>query len=84
VQVPDSAISRFEGGKVVEISTIQDQLALLKQAGSLPGDVDAAQAPSDGRARPGRKAVGTCAGRREPGPGRARGGETAGAAGATY
>jgi predicted ester cyclase len=39
VQVPDFASWRFEDGKVVEISTIQDQFALLKQAGYPPGDV---------------------------------------------
>jgi predicted ester cyclase len=42
VQVPDFATWRFEDGKVVEISTIQDQYALLKQAGYLPDDVYAA------------------------------------------
>jgi predicted ester cyclase len=42
VQVPDFASWRFEDGKVVELSTIQDQFALLKQAGYLPGDVCAA------------------------------------------
>jgi predicted ester cyclase len=42
VQVPDFAIWRFEDGEVVEKSTIQDQFALLKQAGYLPGDVYAA------------------------------------------
>jgi predicted ester cyclase len=39
VQVPDFAIWRFEDGKIVEISTIQDQFALLKRNGYLPGDV---------------------------------------------
>lgn len=42
VQVPGFASWRFEDGKVVEISTIQDQFALLKQAGYLSGDVCAA------------------------------------------
>jgi steroid delta-isomerase-like uncharacterized protein len=42
VQVPDFATWRFEDGKVVEISTIQDQFALLKQVGYLPDDVYAA------------------------------------------
>jgi len=42
VAVPDLAIWRFAGGKVVEISTIQDQFALLKQIGCLPGEVQAA------------------------------------------
>lgn len=42
VAVPDFAIWRFAGGKVVEISTIQDQFALLKQIRYLPGEVHAA------------------------------------------
>jgi predicted ester cyclase len=42
VQVADFASRRFEDGEVVEISTIQDQSALLKQVGYLPGDVCAA------------------------------------------
>lgn len=42
VEVPDFAVWRFEGGKVAEISTLQDQLALLKQIGYLPGEVRAA------------------------------------------
>jgi hypothetical protein len=40
--VPDFAVWRFEGGKVAEISTIQDQFALLKQIGYLPDGVYAA------------------------------------------
>jgi predicted ester cyclase len=36
VQVMDFAIWRFKAGQVVEISTIQDQFALLKQIGYLP------------------------------------------------
>jgi predicted ester cyclase len=39
VQVPDFAIWRFEDGKVVEISTIQDQFALLRQVGYLTGNL---------------------------------------------
>jgi hypothetical protein len=42
VRVPDFATWRFEDGKVVEISTIQDQFALLRQIGYLPGEVYAA------------------------------------------
>jgi predicted ester cyclase len=42
VQVPDFAIWRFQDGKVVEMSTIQDQFTLLKQIGYLPGYVCAA------------------------------------------
>jgi predicted ester cyclase len=42
VRVPDFASWRFEDGKVVEISMIQDQFALLKQVGYLPDDVYAA------------------------------------------
>jgi predicted ester cyclase len=42
VEVPDFAVWRFEGGKVAEISTLQDQFALLKQIGYLPGEVYAA------------------------------------------
>lgn len=42
VQAPDFAIWRFEDGEVVEMSTIQDQFTLLKQAGYLPGEVYAA------------------------------------------
>ncbi|HEY2266426.1 MAG TPA: ester cyclase [Streptosporangiaceae bacterium] len=42
VRVADFAIWRFKDGKVVEISTIQDQSDLLKQVGYLPGEVYAA------------------------------------------
>jgi predicted ester cyclase len=42
VAVPGFAVWRCEGGKVVEISTIQDQFSLLKQIGYLPGEVCAA------------------------------------------
>jgi len=42
VEVPDFAVWRFESGRVVEISTIQDQFGLLKQVGYLPDDVYAA------------------------------------------
>jgi predicted ester cyclase len=42
VQLPDFAIWRCEDGKLVEISTIQYQFALLKQVGYLTGDVYAA------------------------------------------
>jgi predicted ester cyclase len=42
VRVADFAIWRFKDGKVVEISTIQDQFALLKQVGYLRGQVYAA------------------------------------------
>jgi hypothetical protein len=36
VEVRDFAAWRFEGGTVVEISTIQDQFGLLKQIGYFP------------------------------------------------
>jgi predicted ester cyclase len=39
VQVRGFAVWRFEDGKVAEISTIQDQLAPLKQIGYLPEGV---------------------------------------------
>ena len=42
VGVPGFAVWRFEGGKVAEISTIQDQFALIKQIGYLPDGVYAA------------------------------------------
>jgi steroid delta-isomerase-like uncharacterized protein len=42
VAIPDFAVWRFEGGKVVEISTIQDQFSLLKQIGYFPDEVYAA------------------------------------------
>ncbi len=42
LQIPDFAIWCFEDGKVVEISTIQDQFTLLKQAGYFSGEVYAA------------------------------------------
>jgi steroid delta-isomerase-like uncharacterized protein len=42
VEVRDSAIWHFEDGKVVEILTLQDQFAMLKQIGYLPESVHAA------------------------------------------
>jgi len=42
VEVQDFAVWRFEGGKVAEISTIQDQFALLKQIGYFPDEIYAA------------------------------------------
>lgn len=42
VQVRDFAVWRFAGAMAAEISTIQDQFALLKQIGYLPEDVCAA------------------------------------------
>jgi len=42
VQVRDTAIWHFRDGKVVEILTLQDQFALLKQVGYLPDSVYAA------------------------------------------
>jgi predicted ester cyclase len=42
VQVRDTAIWHFQGGKVAEILTIQDQFGLLKQIGYLPESVHAA------------------------------------------
>jgi len=39
VEVRDTAIWHFQGGKVAEIFTLQDQFALLKQIGYLPGSV---------------------------------------------
>ena len=42
VEVRDQAVWRFTGGKVVEISTLQDQFGMLKQIGYLPDDVRAA------------------------------------------
>ncbi len=54
-QVRDFAAWRFEGGKVAEISTIQDQFAPLKQIGYLPEDGCAASPCPGGRGR-------TCAG----------------------
>ena len=41
VEVRDSAIWHFRGGKVTEIFTLQDQFALLKQIGYLPDGVHA-------------------------------------------
>jgi predicted ester cyclase len=38
-EVRDFAVWRFEDGKVAEISTIQDQFALLKQIGYLQEEV---------------------------------------------
>jgi predicted ester cyclase len=42
VAVPDFAVWRFEGGKVVETSTLQDQFSLLKQIGYPHDEVYAA------------------------------------------
>jgi predicted ester cyclase len=42
VEVRDFAVWRFVGGKVVGISTIQHQFALLKQIGYFPGEIYAA------------------------------------------
>jgi predicted ester cyclase len=42
VEVRDTAIWHFQGGKVTEILTLQDQFGLLKQIGYLPASVHAA------------------------------------------
>ena len=42
VEVRDSAIWHFRGGKVTEIFTLQDQFAMLKQIGYLPESIHAA------------------------------------------
>ena len=42
VEVRDFAVWRFADGKVAEISTIQDQFALLKQIGYFPEEIYAA------------------------------------------
>jgi predicted ester cyclase len=42
VEVRDTAIWHFRDGKVVEILTLQDQFAILKQIGYLPDSVHAA------------------------------------------
>jgi predicted ester cyclase len=42
VEVRDTAIWHFTGGKVTEILTLQDQFAILKQVGYLPDSVYAA------------------------------------------
>jgi predicted ester cyclase len=42
VEVRDSAIWHFRGGKVTEIFTLQDQFIMLKQIGYLPEGVHAA------------------------------------------
>jgi predicted ester cyclase len=42
VEVRDTAIWHFSGGKVVEILTLQDQFGMLKQIGYLPDSVRAA------------------------------------------
>jgi predicted ester cyclase len=42
VEVRDTAIWHFTGGKVTEILTLQDQFAMLKQIGYLPESVHAA------------------------------------------
>ena len=51
VEVRDFAVWRFADGKVAEISTIQDQFALLKQIGYLPEEVYAAPPGLAGRGR---------------------------------
>jgi predicted ester cyclase len=42
LEVRDTAIWHFRDGKVVEILTLQDQFAILKQIGYLPESVHAA------------------------------------------
>jgi predicted ester cyclase len=42
VEVRDTAIWHFRDGKVIEILTLQDQFAFLKQVGYLPDSVHAA------------------------------------------
>ncbi len=42
VEVRDTAIWHFRGGKITEILTLQDQFAILKQIGYLPDSVYAA------------------------------------------
>jgi predicted ester cyclase len=42
VEVRDTAIWHFRGGKVAEILTLQDQFGILKQIGYLPDSVHAA------------------------------------------
>jgi len=42
VEVRDTAIWHFRDGKVIEILTLQDQFAILKQIGYLPESVHAA------------------------------------------
>jgi len=42
VEVRDTAIWHFTGGKVTEILTLQDQFAILKQVGYLPDNIYAA------------------------------------------
>jgi hypothetical protein len=42
VEIADFAVWRFEDRQVAEISTIQDQFALLKPIGYLPDEVRAA------------------------------------------
>jgi len=42
VEVRDTAVWRFEDGKVTEIHTMQDQFAFLQQVGFLPAGVYAA------------------------------------------
>ena len=42
VEVRDTAIWHFAGGKVIEILTLQDQFGMLKQIGYLPDSVHAA------------------------------------------
>lgn len=66
-EVPDFAVWRFGDGKVVEISTIQDLFALLKQIGYLQEETYAAYpAPLTLACGPPR-AVRTCTGGRRPG-----------------
>jgi predicted ester cyclase len=45
VEVRDTAIWHFKGGKVTGILTLQDQFAFLKQVGYLPDNVHAARPP---------------------------------------
>ena len=67
VEVGDFAVWRFGDGKVVEISTIQDRFALLKQIGYLQEEIYAAQPGPSGRDL--RTVAGGphCAGGRRPG-----------------
>jgi hypothetical protein len=62
VRVRDFAVWRFEGGKLPEISAIQDQFLLLNQIGYLPEEVYVAlRVLADGRRRA-PKAGRTCTG----------------------
>jgi hypothetical protein len=67
VEVRNFAVRRFGDGQVVEISTIQDLFALLKQIGYLQEEIYAAYpAPLTLACGPPR-AVRTCTGGRRPG-----------------